>query len=112
MAEPVIEIATLRFVRQCLKQMRHLVPPFNGRILVPLHNNKTLNVKQNLIPPSNTELCICGKKYTYKYTYKCISASAQERPFSQTRQFVRCSLVCESGVEVEPGENVAKCPGS
>ena len=69
-------------------------------ILVHLHNNKALNVKLNLSPPSNTEIHISDRKYTYRY----ISASEQGRSLSQTRQFVRCSIMCESGVEVEPGK--------
>jgi len=55
MAVPVIEIATLRFVRQCLDRMRQFVPSFNTRILAPLHDNKELNVNRTLFPPSNTE---------------------------------------------------------
>jgi hypothetical protein len=48
MAASVIEIATLLFVRQCLNHMRHLVPPFNTRILAILHNNKKLNVNRTV----------------------------------------------------------------
>jgi len=55
MVVPIIEIATVRFVRQCLDQMRQIVPYFNTRILAPLHDNKELNVKRTLFPPSNTE---------------------------------------------------------
>ena len=44
----VIELANFRFERQCLKQMRHLVPPFNINICGPLHDNKQLNVNLTL----------------------------------------------------------------
>ena len=40
----------------------------------------------------------------YKLFTSDIQTSAQGRPLSQTKPFVRCSLVCESGVEVEPGK--------
>ena len=41
-----------------------------------------------------------------------ISTSTQGRSSVQTRKYVTCSLVCESGAEVELWENVAKYPGS
>jgi hypothetical protein len=104
MAVPVIEIATVRFVRQCLDQMRQYVPSFNTHILGPLHDNKELNVNLTLIPASHTEIKISDKKYTYKF----VSSSTQERPFFQIRPFVRSRLVCESGVEVEPGDKFCK----
>jgi len=104
MVVPVIEITTARFVRQCLDQMRQFVPSFNTHILGPLHDNKVLHVNRTIIPASHTEIKICDNKYTYK----CISSSTQERPFIQTRPFVRCSLVCESAVEVEPGDKCCK----
>jgi hypothetical protein len=58
-----------------------------------------------LLPPGDNPIAV--NKYI-----KCISASAQRRPLFQTRQFVSYSVVCDSCVEGEPGENVAECPGS
>jgi len=56
-----------------------------------------INVNPTFSHPPDTKI----QTVDIRYTYKCISASAQGRPLSQTRPFVRCSLVCESGVEFE-----------
>ena len=48
-------------------------------------------------PLSDTKIETVDIGYTNKY----LSASTQGWPLSQTRLFVRCSLVCESGAEVE-----------
>jgi hypothetical protein len=62
-----------------------------------LYDHKEFNVSLSFFhQPPKCKLMIT-------YAYKCIGASGQRRPFIHTRLYVRCSLVCESGVEVEPG---------
>jgi hypothetical protein len=80
--------------------------PLQITYIRPLDGNNEKNVSTRLSSVIKTQTV--DNRYAYKY----FSALAQGRLSSQARPFVRCSLGCESAVEVEPGESVENYPGS